>query len=555
MLRGLPASAGIGIGTAVLLKPINIVVSRRQITDTDAEKRRYQDAIGSFCEQVMAAAELVCKNIGRDEGEILLSQCLIVRDPLLQQETFALIDAELVCVEYAFSVVCDRYIALFSGLEDELMRARAADFRDIKERLLSIFLGVDRQELWQVPRGSVLVADDISPSKAVLFNPSRVAAVVTRRGTRFSHMAIIARAMQIPAVVSVQSAFDYISEGARVIVDGESGDIYVEPGTEQLGFFRKRRRNERKAYRSLMAYRDKITGTADGKRIQLRANLAQLSELSATAGIQVDGVGPFRTEFLYAQPGSLPTEEEQLQIYKRILQALCGKMVAIRIMDPADRDTCAGQSRSQIFRTQLSALLRASAYGKLRIILPKISSIFMLREAKAILGDIRADLKHRGIPYNTAVQVGLMIDTPAAVMNADTLAAEADFFIIDIDELTENVSDADLSGGAADELQPAVLRMLNRTMTGARRADIPVSVCGGAASNPLIVPLLIGMGVDILSVPPDSVLAVRKRIAEIDAGFWRDMHLPRVLAMSTSGEIMRFLQSAADIPDERLDEA
>jgi len=570
MLKGSPASVGIGIGKAVIIKQQQVVAPKMIVTNKENEKNRFMRAAEYFCEQVMRASDAVGRTIGEDEATIIAAQSAIVSDPELWDEVFEIIDSESMCAEYAFDQVCEKYIHLFTSLEDELMRARSADFQDIKSRLLSIMLGIKTVELQNVPRGSVLVADDISPSQAVTLNPTKVSGIVTRMGTRFSHIALIARALRIPAVVAVEDVWDKVESGEKLIVDGDSGNVLISPSDEQLVRYKQYRRRKRVHQQKLLGYRDRETYTADGRRIGLSANLALLGNLSIVAEDNVDGIGLFRTEFLYMGRNSLPSEEEQFTAYRRVLQAMGGKPVVIRTLDvggdkqvPAlhfgkEENPIMGErairyclNHEDLFKVQLTALLRASIYGNLMILLPMIATVSELRKAKVLIAEVKKELDIDGVPYNDDVQVGSMIETPAAAICADALAREVDFFSVGTSDLTQYTLAADRCNkavaGMFNTMHPAVLRMIKCAIDGARKSDIPAWICGEAAADLRMIPLLVGLGAEGLSVSISSVLAVRELLSRVDYSFWRGQ-IDRVLELETAAEVYTFVK--ANLPQQ-----
>lgn len=566
MLKGAPASAGIGIGRAVLLQNDNIVVTRRTVTDVAAENRRLHDAIKQFCLQVEEAADIVRRNTGDEEASIISSQCELVRDPELQEEITRFIEERTANAEYAFETVCEKYIALFDALDEDTMRSKAADLRDIKTRMLAILMNVSMDALQYLPKNSVLIADDVSPSQAVVLDPERICAIVTRQGTRYSHIAIIARALRIPAVVAVDDICRHVRDGDELIVDGEQGSVIHKPTQERLRAYRERQQKRRRALEQLNLFRSKETRTADGRRVRLAANLSLLSELQALAEFEVDGIGLLRTEFLYMNAGELPDEEHQFQAYRRVALAMGGKPVVVRTLDiggdksipgldqPPEDNPAMGMravrfcmANPAIFKVQLRALLRAGVYGNLRIMIPLISTANELRAVKVLIAQCIRELQAEGATFNANMEVGIMIETPAAAMCADILARESDFFSIGTNDLTQFMLAADRGNedvaGIYSSMHPSVLRMIDHTVRCAHKAGIPVNVCGEMASDMRMVPILVGLGVDGLSVPPGFVLEVRRRIYGTTYECRCDQ-IDHILNLATADEVQRFLKTA-----------
>jgi len=563
MLKGAPVSAGIGIGKALIVQQDEVVVVRRAVTNQETEKKRFTDAAEQFCDELQIVSEIVSRNIGTEEADIIDVQSAIVQNAELVQEIFEKIENSHVNVEYAVDMVLESYVKAFESLEDELFRARAADVRDVKIRLLRILTGTNKVNLQNIPENSILVAEDIAPSQALVLDHSKISAIVTQMGTRFSHIAIIARALQIPTVVAVENACNTLREGDHLIVDGECGDIYRNPSQEKLIQYHERREEARRFYQILSEYRDKKTYTADEKRIGLSANLAMPQELAGIAENQVDGIGLFRTEYLYMNSHLLPGEQTQFESYRSVLQAMCGKPVVIRTLDAGgdkwisylgqkrEENPFLGQrgirfclSHQELFKTQISALLRSSVYGNLKILLPLISTITELRDAKRLIREVKDKLSAKGIPFDDQVPLGIMIETPSAALCADILAREVDFFSLGSNDLTQYTLAVDRNNETVADLysplHPSVLRLMKFAVDGAHGAGISVEVCGEIPSEMQLIPLLIGMGVDGFSVSSSSVLQVRQRIAQVDSGFWSDQ-IARILHLATPAEVKAYI--------------
>lgn len=572
MLIGVAASAGIGIGKAVLIKQDEIEVQKYAVSFLDAEKQRFLDAVEVFVAEVERAFEKVKLNVGEAEAAILSAQIAIIKDPELTKEVLRSVERQKVNVEYIFNSICNGYIALFSNLEDELMRARAADFRDIRNRMLSIMLGVQTVDLTNLPEGSILVAEDIPPSQAASINPENIRAIITQEGTKFSHIAIIARALQMPAVVAVENLLDVVHGGETIIVDGYKGKAWVNPGEAELEDHRLRLMGDRERRARLESFRERVARTADGERIGLLSNLAVPQELAVIRDHNADGVGLFRTEFLYMERKKPPSESEQYEAYKRVVRFLEGKPVVIRTLDVGgDKDIpylyrdrelnpflgyravryCLGNH--DMFKAQLAAILRAAVFGDVRILIPMITTVSELRQVRELVAEVRGELLARGKAFREDVPIGVMIETPAAAICAEELAREADFFSIGTNDLTQYVLAVDRGNGNVaslySELHPAVLRMVEMTVRAAKKAGIKVSVCGESASDPLAIPFFLGIGVDELSVSSGFLLSVRSQLSTVSAQYWRE-RISTILAMETPAEVTAYIGSRVDTPQE-----
>ena len=564
MLKGIAASAGIGLGKAVLIKQDDIVVVKRIVEDPVLEQKRLKAAVDRFCTETMTAYHTVKQNIGESEAGILSAQVVLVSDPELIGQVTQQIRRESVSAEYALSSVCERYVALFSHMEDELMRARAADFRDIKNRLLYNLLGIRHLDISEIAPGSVLVAKDISPSQIAAIQPGQIAAIVTQMGTGYSHLAIIARALQLPAVVAVDNLLASVREEDSLVVDGVEGLVLKNPGKAQLAHYKEVQSKLQSEQERLASYRCRPTVTADGKRIVLSANLSVRAELPGIKECDVDGIGLFRTEFLYMEGDSLPGEQQQFEIYRQIAKSMGEKPVVVRVLDMGgDKEIpSVGRSmetnpflghrgvrflldRTDIFKTQLSALLRAGVYGKLRLLVPMVTCVSEFRQVKALLQTVKAELRAKNIAFCEDIPLGVMVETPAAALCADALAREADFFSLGTNDLTQYTlcvdRDNEKVSGLYSAQHPAVLRLIRRAVRAAACAGIPVCVCGEAASDPLLLPLLVGMGINELSVNASSLLAVRKQLSGISYAFWQDK-AEELLELSTAEEVFSAIQ-------------
>lgn len=564
MLRGIAASSGIGIGRAVLLRPQTIVPERKVVGDPLKEQSRFQAVVEQFSADIVKAYEAISRHVGKAEAEILSVQGAIVRDPQFSKQVLRYIMRERVSAEYAVGAISDRYVALFAGMSNEVMRSRAADFRDIRARLIDLLLGIEHMDLAQLPAESILIAEDIPPSHAANIDPANIAGIITQQGTRYSHISIIARALQIPAVVGVEGLFEAVRNNDPLIVDGGEGVVVQRPSKEQMSRYEARRQLKWREQAQLGSFKNMPTITADGRRVLLASNLAANLELPHILENNADGIGLYRTELLYMGRNGLPDEEEQFQEYRKILQMMGDKPVAIRTLDiggdknipymglPKEKNPYLGYrgvrfclGRTDIFKTQLSALLRAGRCGNLKIMIPMVSSVAELRRVKALLELCKADLTERGEAFREDVPLGVMIETPAAALCAEALAKEADFFSIGTNDLTQYTLAVDRGNEYVSRLystlHPAVLQLILMTVRAANNAGIPVAVCGEAAADPLLIPFLVGAGVDELSVTSGSLLVVRQQVCGISYTFWREK-AEELAQLSTISEVGNILQ-------------
>ena len=562
--EGIPASGGIGIGTAVLVAEPDLGYGDVVFSGVEAEKARLSGAVAAFIRETSAMAESLREQLGDKQAEILSGQIMMVSDPYMTSQMNAAIENG-VCAESAVDSVCGMYIDLFSSMEDELMRQRALDVEDLRRRLLSILLGRPRTELNRLPPGSVLVARDFTPSMTAGLRRENVAAIVTESGGRTSHSAILARTMSLPAVLSVPNITDLLSGGETLVVDGSAGTVLVNPDEEVLRACRSRQAEELARQADLIRFRSRPTRTADGEAVSLCCNIAGPRDVPSVLEHTGEGVGLFRTEFLFMNRSAPPSEEEQFRIYQDAARRLDGREIVIRTLDiGGDKDiTCLDTdqeenpflgfrairyclSRPDLFKTQLSAILRASAYGSIRILLPFVSCVDEVRSARVMLEETKCRLAQEGIPFDRDISLGVMVETPAAVFLADKLAREADFFSIGTNDLTQYTLAADRGNSRVSYLcsyfQPALLRAVHAAASQAKRAGIPVGMCGEAAGDPLMTPLLLAFGLDEFSVSPAAVLPIRQAISRWTREEARAL-ADRVMGLSTAGEVHTCLKA------------
>ncbi len=565
MLKGIGASPGYGIGRALVVRTQKIAYTPREISDVGAELERYREAVAAFCERTLRKAEQMAEIVGEKEAEILRGHVLMIRDPYMNGEIEKLISSAQ-CAESALETVCDMFIAVFSSAEDELTNQRAADVKDIKEAVLRILLQLEETDLSAAPPGTVLVTGELTPSMTAGIRRENIVGIVTQTGGRTSHSAILARALEIPAVLSVENVTALIADKEDVVVDGVEGVVLASPEAEQIAAYTRRRDEFLEERRALGRFIGVETLTADGKKLELAANIGSVKDALQAADCDAEGIGLFRTEFLYMDKAALPTEEEQFAAYQQAALIMKGKPVVIRTLDiGGDKELpCLGLekeenpflgwrairfclARRDLFRVQLRALLRASAYGDIRIMLPLVTCVEELREARALLEEIKQELDAEGVKYNREIKLGIMIETPAAALIADLLAREADFFSIGTNDLTQYTMAVDRGNSKVAYLyshyHPAVLRSVRHIIGCAGAEGIPVGMCGEAAADELLIPLLISFGLDEFSVSPTSVLAVRKAIS-----LWSrqeaDELCAQALALSTEAEVHALLKNA-----------
>lgn len=536
MARGTGASAGIGIGKAAILREEKLVIENTGIEDAEAEKERFKSAVEQSIADVSALADDMTSRIGEKEAEILNGHLMLLQDPMLTGEIENQIDNDKVCSEFAVETVCNMYADMFASMDDELMQQRAADMRDIKTRMQKILLGVQSVDVSLLPAGTILMAEDLTPSVTAGINPDNVAGIVTEFGGRTSHSAILSRALEIPAVVAASGILSEVKDGDELILDGESGEIFVNPGSDLIAEYEKRRDAYLQEKEELKQYIGTSSTTVDGVTVEIAANIGKPEDVDRVLAYDGEGIGLFRTEFLFMDRNEMPTEDEQFEAYKKVAVAMKGKPVIIRTLDiggdkeipymglKKDENPFLGyrairfclDRKDDIYRPQLKALLRASAFGNIKIMVPMVTCIEEYREAKELVADIGKELDEAGIAYNKEIQVGIMVETAAASLMADVFAKEVDFFSIGTNDLTQYTMSVDRGNDKVSYLystfNPAVLRSIRHIIECGRREGIMVGMCGEAASDPLMIPLLLAFGLNEFSMSASAILKARKYI-------------------------------------------
>lgn len=566
MNKGIAGSAGYGVGKVVIISDAKPEYENRTITDTDAEIKRYDDAVAAFTEKTHAMAEAMKESVGEHNAEILEGHILLLTDPGMDEITKGAIMSGT-CAEAAFESTCDMFAGMFQMADDELTRQRATDIGDIKVRMLKILTGTPDVNISEVPAGTILVAEDLTPSMTAEIVKENVAGIITAVGGKTSHSAILARALEIPAVLSVDGIVDMVSDGMTAVVDGCDGICILDPSQEEVDEYQEKREKYLSDKALLEVYRGKDTVTADGAKVHLYGNIGNPEDAKQVAACDGEGVGLFRTEFLFMGASELPSEEEQFQAYKAAAETMEGREVIIRTLDVGgDKDIpylglekednpflgfravryCLQNKDS--YRVQLRALLRASAFGDIKIMVPLVTCVDEIRSVKALVKELMAELDAENIAYNKDIQVGAMIETPAASLIADLLAKEADFFSIGTNDLTQYTMAVDRGNAKVAYLyssyNPAVLRSMKNIIEAANAAGIMVGMCGEAAADPLLIPLLISFGLGEFSVSATSVLATRGTIAKWSKAE-ADELAAKALSLATETEVAELLKANA----------
>ena len=564
MYKGIAGSEGIGLGKVVLIEEHDLTVEKKSVTDTDAELKRLQDAIEKFVAITNEMADKMAKTVGEQDADILRGHIIMLQDPMIEEQISALMISEKISAEMALEQVLDQTAEMFAAVPDELIQQRATDLMDIKSRMLKILMGIEEVDISQVPENTVLVARDLTPSMTAGINPANIAGILTEVGGRTSHSAILARAMEIPAVLSIEGICGIVKNGDTVVLDGSKGEAIVNPDEATVKEFEKKFADYAAEKELLKAYKGKPSQTKDGVKVELVSNIGKPEDADKVVECDGEGIGLFRTEFLFMDRDSVPTEEEQFEAYKKVAETMKGKPVIIRTLDiggdkaipylglETEENPFLGfrairfcLKRRDIYEVQLRALLRASAFGDIKIMVPLVTGVDELRAVKVILEDIKRQLDKEGIAYNKDVKVGVMMETPAACMMADALAKEADFFSIGTNDLTGYTMAVDRGNAKVAYLystyNPAVLRAIKRIIECGKAEGIMVGMCGEAAADPKLIPLLLAFGLDEFSVSATSVLKTRKTISDCNIDECKAL-AEKVMKCVTEEEVLELLK-------------
>lgn len=540
--NGKSVFSGIAIGRISVYKKGEQQVKRNRITDVDAELSRFEDAKKTAIEQLQGLYDKALKEVGEANAAIFEVHQMMLDDGDYNESITNIIKSQEVNAEYAVASTGDNFSQMFAAMEDDYMRARAADIKDISERIISILNGNSDGAIG-ADEPAIIVADDLAPSETVQLDKDMVLSFVTVHGSLNSHTAILARTMAIPALVGAPLPLDETVDGKLGIVDGGLGIIYVDPDEKTLEEMKKKQQEELQKKELLQSLKGKENITLDGQKIMLYANIGNIKDLATVLQNDAGGIGLFRSEFIYLESEDFPTEEEQFQIYKQVAETMAGKRVIIRTLDIGADKQCdyfemeheenpamgcrairICLTRPEIFKTQLRALFRASAFGNIAIMYPMITSVKEVRKIKEIVAEVKAELDEAGIPYGNPEQ-GIMIETPASVIVADELAKEVDFFSIGTNDLTQYTLAIDRQNTKLDEFydshHPAILRMISMVVESAHKAGIWAGICGELGADQTLTQEFLAMGVDELSVSPGSILPIRKIVLETNVAEYK----------------------------------
>ncbi len=534
---------GIAIGKLNIYQKKEQSVKRVKVDDTEAEKKRYADAREVAIDELKTLYEKAVKEVGESGAEIFEAHQLMVDDEDYIESAESIIETEGVNAEYAVAQTGDNFYKMFSEMEEEYFRGRAADIKDITERILNALSGGGSGGIIS-DEPVIVVADDLAPSETVQMDKDKILSFVTVHGSANSHTSILAKTMSIPAIIGCPIPLSDELNGKLAIVDGSEGKVYVEPDEEILAAKKKLLLEEDEKKKLLEELKGKENVTLDGQKINLYANIGNTKDLGLVLKNDAGGIGLFRSEFIYLGSDDYPTEDEQFAIYKQVAQTLAGKKVIIRTLDigadkqadyfklPKEENPAMGLrairiclTRPEVFKTQLRAILRASAFGKISIMFPMIISLDEVKRIKEIVAGVKAELDADGISYDKDIELGIMIETPAAVMIADELAEEVDFFSVGTNDLTQYTLAIDRQNQSLDEFydphHPAVMRMLKMIVDAAHRHGAWAGICGELGADLSLTKEFLAMGYDELSVSPGRILPIRKIVLETNVSEYK----------------------------------
>lgn len=561
---GVKASAGVAIGKAFLLANPQLQIKTVTVEDPAGEAARFRDAVERAKADLRAISERVEKEMGADKADIFNAHLLVLEDPELIDTVQGKIEMERINAESALDEVAQSFISLFEQMDNEYMRERASDIRDVTKRVLSYLLGLSFSAPTALQEDVIVVAEDLTPSDTAQLDRRFVKGFVTDIGGRTSHSAIMARSLEIPAVVGTREITSAVRDTSMLIVDGHEGIVIVDPSEEEIALYQQKQVEYDRKKAELAKLVHASTVTSDGHHVELAANIGSPEDLSGVLANGAEGIGLFRTEFLYMGRADFPTEEEQFHAYKEVLEQMNGKPVVIRTLDiggdkhlsyldmPEEMNPFLGfrairlcLDNQELFRTQLRALLRASVYGNLKIMFPMIATLEEFQQAKRILEEERKALQDTGAAVSDQVEVGIMIEIPAAAMMADQLADEVDFFSIGTNDLIQYTMAADRMNERVAYLyqpyHPAVLRLIHQVISAAHAKGKWVGMCGEMAGDPVAIPILLGMGLDEFSMSAASILPAREQISRMskeDAA----KHTNTILSMRSSKQVEDFVK-------------
>ena len=565
MLKAIGASLGIAIGKALVIREEVVEVNKCKVEDSNCELTRFNDALQEAITELGKIVENVKEKLGSEKAEIFEAHLCMLEDPEFIGSIQKKITSDKESAEYSLQTVAAQTAAIFENMDNEYMTERAADIRDVSKRVLNILMGIKVVSIAEIEEECILIAKDLTPSDTAQIDKDKVLAFVTEIGGKTAHTSIIARSLELPAVVGAGNDIRKIKDGDLIIVDGEEGIVIINPDEKTLKNYQEKRKEFIETKHQLLKYATMKSTTVDGKTVELAANIGSSEDLESVLKNGAEAIGLFRTEFLYMSKDALPTEEEQFEEYKSVLEKMNGKPVIIRTLDiggdkklnylPMDEEMnpflgyrairlCL--DRTDIFITQLRALVRASAYGKLKIMFPMICNLQELRMAKKILEQCKNELKSEGVVFDENIEVGIMIEIPSAAIMSDVLAKEVDFFSIGTNDLIQYTLAVDRMNEKISYLydfyHPAVLRLIKIVIDNGHKAGIKVNMCGEMAGDTNLIPVLLGFGLDEFSMSASSILRARKTVTSSSYEECKKLSQP-ILSFGDSDEIKEYIKA------------
>lgn len=565
-VSGIAASDGIAQAKAYLLVEPDLSFDKKTISDVESEVNRLQAAIDTAKEELANIRSIAAESLGEEEAQVFDAHAMVLSDPDLIDQTNTVIKDEKVNAEAALQQTSDNFITMFEAMEDNpYMQERAADIRDVRKRVMSHLLNVKLPTPATIDEEVIIIAEDLTPSDTAQLNKQYVKAFVTNVGGRTSHSAIMARSLEIPAIVGTNNITEMVSEGDFLVVDGMEGDVFINPSETTIETYNKKATEFAELKLEWDRLKDEKSVTKDGKHVELAANIGTPKDLTGVIDNGGEAIGLYRTEFLYMDSKELPTEDEQYTAYKAVLEGMDGKPVVVRTMDiggdkelpylelPKEMNPFLGYrairvslDQDEIFRTQIRALLRASVHGTLRIMFPMIATLPEFRDAKAILEEEKANLAKDGIKVAEDIQVGIMIEIPAAAVLADQFAKEVDFFSIGTNDLIQYTMAADRMNERVSYLyqpyNPSILRLVKNVIDAAHKEGKWAGMCGEMAGDQIAVPLLVGLGLDEFSMSATSILKTRSLLTDLDTAEMKELSDKALNECTTAEEVVKLVE-------------
>lgn len=563
-IKGIAASDGVAIAKAYLLVEPDLSFDNEKVANTSTEVEKFQNAINTSKIELTKIRNNAEQNLGADKAAIFDAHLLVLDDPELIQPIEDKIKNDQVNAPTALTEVTDQFISIFEGMDNEYMKERAADIRDVRKRILANLLGVELPNPSMIDESVVIIGNDLTPSDTAQLNKEFVQGFVTNIGGRTSHSAIMSRSLEIAAVVGTKSITDEVQQGDMIVVDGLTGEVIVNPTDDEVIAYQNKRERFFEDKKDLQKLRDEESVTLDGGHVELAANIGTPNDIKGVLENGAEGIGLYRTEFLYMGRDQLPTEDEQFEAYKEVIESMEGKRVVVRTLDvggdkelpylnlPDEMNPFLGYrairlclDQPDIFRPQLRALLRASAYGKLNIMFPMVATIQEFRDAKALLEEERANLKQEGIEVSDDIELGIMVEIPSTAALADVFAKEVDFFSIGTNDLIQYTMAADRMSERVSYLyqpyNPAILRLVKQVIEASHNEGKWTGMCGEMAGDEIAIPLLLGLGLDEFSMSATSILKARRQIKELSQSEMQEL-ANRAINAATSEEVQTLVK-------------